>query len=322
MSIWKRIFRSDKNVNYDQDRKERLVQLASITKRDTILYATSWDQIKLKNFLPDGHSIIQALRDPFVDSKYEDRVPTSEELTAISVEGVQGLKEIVDNLNGDKLDLIIHSPGGAIDAAMEFVSHLRPRFEDVRVIVPHTAMSAATMISCAANTILMGKDSALGPIDPQITFNSGRGTKTVPAQYIIDDFLEAQEKSKNPRYSYVMHEFWSKYSHDVTSFAASTVEKTYENVAGWIYQYMFGSTNQARAEEITEYMMNPRNFKSHDDSISRDKIEQIGFKVEHMEDNQKIQDAVMSVFDATMHTFKNTDRFKIIENNLGDEYIV
>ena len=44
-------------------------------------------------------------------------------------------------------------------------------------------MSAATMIACACDEIIMGKHSALGPIDPQITFDSF----TSPAQSILDE---------------------------------------------------------------------------------------------------------------------------------------
>ena len=38
---------------------------------------------------------------------------------------------------------------------------------NIEVFVPMTAMSAGTMIACMSRKIHMGKQSSLGPIDPQ-----------------------------------------------------------------------------------------------------------------------------------------------------------
>ena len=67
-----------------------------------------------------------------------------------------------------ELDLILHSPGGSPSAAEGIVSYLRSRFDDIRVIVPLKAMSAATMVACAANQIVLGKHSFPRPTVPQM----------------------------------------------------------------------------------------------------------------------------------------------------------
>lgn len=49
------------------------------------------------------------------------------------------------------LDLIPHTPGGVTTATESIVKYLRKVFnKDIRVIVPHMAMSAGTMIACAS----------------------------------------------------------------------------------------------------------------------------------------------------------------------------
>lgn len=70
---------------------------------------------------------------------------------------------------GAPLDLILHSPGGTAEAAESIVAYLRKRFSELRVIVPVAAMSAATMMAMAADRIVMGQHSQVGPIDPQLT---------------------------------------------------------------------------------------------------------------------------------------------------------
>ena len=71
-------------------------------------------------------------------------------------------KEVSHGLQDDKLDLIMHSPGGSPEAAEAIILYLRSRFSDIRVIVPQLAMSAATVIACAANKVVLGKHSLFG----------------------------------------------------------------------------------------------------------------------------------------------------------------
>ena len=52
------------------------------------------------------------------------------------------------------LDLILHTPGGSISAAQSIVRYLREKFgNDIRAIIPHTAMSAGTVLACACKEI-------------------------------------------------------------------------------------------------------------------------------------------------------------------------
>src|SRR5690554_5497904 len=67
------------------------------------------------------------------------------------------------------LDLILHTPGGDIAATESIVSYLRSMFgNNIRAIVPQISMSAGTMIAMSCKSIMMGKQSSLGPIDPQM----------------------------------------------------------------------------------------------------------------------------------------------------------
>jgi ClpP class serine protease len=55
------------------------------------------------------------------------------------------------------LDIIIHSPGGSLEAAEQIVNYLRAKQGHIRAIIPQNAMSAATMIACACkeNTTIL-----------------------------------------------------------------------------------------------------------------------------------------------------------------------
>ena len=96
--------------------------------------------------------------------------------------------------------MIIHSPGGSVEAAEQVITYLRTKYDHIRAIIPQNAMSAATMLACACDEIIMGKHSAIGPIDPQITFPMQNGQLfTAPAHSILSEFEKAkQEILANP----------------------------------------------------------------------------------------------------------------------------
>ena len=76
------------------------------TKRAVILYATKWTQ-------PDPN------------------VPPP--LLSITDEDLQALMEVIHGVTESDLDLILHSPGGSLDATEAFVTYLRSKFSHIRV---------------------------------------------------------------------------------------------------------------------------------------------------------------------------------------------
>lgn len=66
------------------------------------------------------------------------------------------------------IDLVIHTPGGLVLAAMQIARAVEAHPAKVTVFVPVYAMSGGTLIALAADEIVLGEFSVLGPIDPQI----------------------------------------------------------------------------------------------------------------------------------------------------------
>jgi ClpP class serine protease len=66
------------------------------------------------------------------------------------------------------IDLVIHTPGGLALAAMQIARAVEAHKAKVTVFVPIYAMSGGTLIALAADEIVLGEFSVLGPIDPQI----------------------------------------------------------------------------------------------------------------------------------------------------------
>ena len=66
------------------------------------------------------------------------------------------------------LDMVLHTPGGLVLAALQIAQAIRDHKSKVTVFVPHYAMSGGTLIALAADQIVMCQHSVLGPIDPQL----------------------------------------------------------------------------------------------------------------------------------------------------------
>lgn len=283
---------------FDVVRRKYIVELAAHTGRNVILYATKWTQ-------PGG-----------VDPG----------LVSITLEDVQGLMEVVNKLDGAKgLDLIIHSPGGSPDAAEAMVHYLRSKFSDIRVIVPQAAMSAATMLACASNCIVMGKHSSLGPIDPQFIVSSQAGTAVHPAQAILDQFDLAKEECKDPQLLGAWIPILPQYGPSLLVQCMNALNLAEDLVSEWLRTWMLAPLgpykSSRKARSIAKKLADHTQFKSHGRPIHRDAARGMGLCIEDLEKDQTLQDLVLSVFHATTHTFSATAAVKVIENQLGRAFV-
>ncbi len=107
-----------------------------------------------------------------------------DERPALNHQDIEGVKELLIDLNpGEEFDFLIESPGGDSDAADTIISILSNHAK-FRAVVPSAAKSNATLICLAAEEILMGPSSEIGPIDPRI------GPQQVPATFWAQDKFE------------------------------------------------------------------------------------------------------------------------------------
>ena len=308
MGIWGDLLREIKNAAdpgpgvsaFDLVRRKYLALAHQHTGRATIIYATKWTQPQ-----------------PIVGQA------TPAELVMITNEDVPGFMETVQGLDTDSLDLILHSPGGSPSAAEAVVTYLRAHFDHIRVIVPHMAMSAATMIACAADEIVMGEHSFLGPIDPQLPLNTSLGSRMVPAQAIIEQFERAKKECQDVANIRAWLPMLSQYGPDLLVSCQNASDLAEELVREWLAEYMFrgDSKRKPKALSVAKWLSTHRHHKSHDRTISRDLLQAKGLNVVPMEGDQVAQNLFLSVFHAASHTFAQTGALKVIENHLGEAYV-
>lgn len=286
-----------KNKNTAQDiiRRRYIASLQRHTGRDTIVYASAYA----------------------CGSGKDAASPTD---LSISTQDIQGFMAAIHGLKGDELDLILHSPGGSLEAAEQIVNYLRSKYSHIRVIIPQNAMSAATMIACAADEIVMGKQSAIGPIDPQITFPTQHGPFTAPAQALLDDFEKAKaEVTANPQVASLWVSKMKDYPPGIFNICEDTINLAKEKVRSWLSQYMFNNSvdAQQKSDAISSWLGDAHFHKTHGHPINFDEAHARGLNVERLENSQDLQEKVLSIFHATTVTFRMTGCIKMVENHKG-----
>lgn len=280
-----------KSAGQDIIRRRYLTELQKYTGNDTIVYATAF---------PCNIS----------------GVPSS--ALSIGLNDIQGFMTCLNGLNGKKLDLIIHSPGGSLEATEQIVQYLRAKYDYIRALIPQNAMSAATMLACARDEIIMGKQSAIGPIDPQMSLTKTNGlTYSLPAHSILADFKKAKEEiAEDPRVAAAWAPRLLEIPNGFLDLCDKTIELSKAKVAEWLDEYMFKDSDK-HGSAIAEWLGDFYEHKTHSRPINYLLAREKGLRVTLLEDDQMLQEKVLSVFHATLVTFDVAPCVKIIENHLG-----
>lgn len=280
--ILEEISTSNRKDALDFIRRKYLHQLHEMTGRNVIAYYSGWLQKSGLN------------------------------TTSINDDDKNGLMAVIHGLDISKgLDLILHTPGGDIAATESIVDYLKKMFDgDIRAIVPQLAMSAGTMICCSCNEIIMGKQSSLGPIDPQFSGISTHG--------VLEEFERAvKEITKDPNTIPLWQVIVGKYHPTFMGDCKKAIDLSSELTNNWLLDGMLKNEENAKeiADSIVKELNNHENTKIHARHIPLEECQKIGLKVKPLEDDQKFQDIVLTIHHAYMHTFSQSTSVKIIENH-------
>ena len=224
------------------------------------------------------------------------------------------------------LDLILHTPGGAISATESIVYYLKKIFgKDIRVFVPQIAMSAGTMIALSSKEIVLGKQSNLGPIDPQFGGMSCAG--------VIEEFEEAlREVSKNPSAAKVWGLIIQKYHPTFIGDCRKAISWSESIVKRWLMDNMFSDLpdKDVKAQKVIDTLSSHDKTFSHSRHIHIDELKALGLNIVELEglDDRKIkgckdlQDCVLTIHHAYMQSLTQSAAVKIIENHTGGAMII
>ena len=151
-------------------------------------------------------------------------------------------------------------------------------------------MSAGTMISLSCKSIVMGKQSSLGPIDPQMG--------SISANRVVAEFKKAHlDITKDPKTIPLWRIILSKYPLAFTILCEDMIKLSKNTTEKWLQKNMFNDKpkNNVTVKKIINCLIDHEKTLSHSRHIPISECEEMGLKIEKMEDKQEFQDAIFSI---------------------------
>jgi ClpP class serine protease len=250
--------------------------------------------------------------------------------TSIEYADLAPLNDLVANLKGKRLDLILETPGGSGEVVEDIVRLLHGKYEELAVIVPGWAKSAGTLLTMAADEILMGPTSALGPIDAQLLWQGKR--------FSADALLESFEKIKgeveqtgtlNKAYIPMLQGI----SPGELQAAQNALDFAKRLTREWLVKYKFKNwtthhTDQAklgqavteeekmqRAEEIASKLGDHRRWLTHGRSLNSKDLTEMRLVITDYTADAKLSDAIARYHALMQISFSTTNLHKIFETS-------
>lgn len=254
-------------------------------------------------------------------SAFLQKPGTPAERLQITHEDVNAFMSVMHGMTWTKgLTLMLHTPGGVINAAESIVAYLRSKFDDLEVIIPTFAMSAGTMISLASNRLVMGRQSQLGPIDPQFV----TGHRAQSAGAVVEQFNQAKKEIlQNPAMAHVWYPILQSIGPALLQESQNALDYGEQMVARWLEKYMFAQDADAavKAANAAKHFNAVANHKSHGRRIDRDEARSVGISVEDLETSQVLQEQVLTAYHLATLTFEQGPACKILRSDAGSLYV-
>jgi hypothetical protein len=279
------------------ERKKQLKRISSIRGRGVIVFASD------------------VAKDCPNSIDYSDIVPFSDQLSTLS---------------GEEVDIILETPGGFAEVVEDLVKLIRSRFNKVGIIVPGTAKSAGTIFTMAADEILMGPTSSLGPIDAQMVSNGKR--------FSADAFLagfnairkEAEER-KHLDIAYIP--ILQNISPGEIQHCENAQAFSRTLVTNWLkdYKFKFWETHSStgkpvsdeekknRANTIATLLCNHGHWLTHGRSIKLSDLEEMRLQITNYSNNLELDDAITRYYTLLRMSFE-TNIYKIYETTESQIY--
>lgn len=223
----------------------------------------------------------------------------------------------VDRTKG--LDLILHTPGGDVAATESLIDYVQSLYDgNVRAIVPQLAMSGGTLMALSCTEIVMGRQSSIGPIDPQIN--------GMPAQGILEEFeLAAQQIAVDPTRIPLWQPIIGKYWPTLITSSRHAINWSEQLLKKYLTNNMLSGLTakqkKATIKRITNLLGKQATSKSHSRHFGPEDVAKVGIKVTQLEADNDFQDLVLTLHHAYTHTLAQTAAVKIIENHVGIAHV-
>ena len=202
------------------------------------------------------------------------------------------LSEIFEGVESKDVDILLHTPGGRVDAVEKIVTVLRNRTTDYRAIVPSWAKSGGTVIALSSSSILLGINSELGPIDPQM------GTSEygpVPAEFISNDESQPDILRK---------------------MAKTSIKRAQALAEKYLRDGMLKKEKVADIKRVVKKISSAQSYGSHGAVIDHMEAQSLGLSVEYLEPSSSLWRKIWLLYCLYDYDVRQNNLGKVFEGAL------
>lgn len=240
--------------------------------------------------------------------------------TSINMEDINGfMAGVHGHDSGKDLLLILHTPGGLAEAAQTVVDYLRSKFTSIDAVVPTYAMSAGTMIALGCDRIVMGRQSQLGPTDPQLIVEN----RAFSAHSIVEQFEEAKvEIAGAPVLAHAWAPVLRSFGPALLQEARKSISYGQSLVRDWLHDYMFSDKPErdTLAPAVAEHF-GGNQHGSHGRRIGRDEARSQQLEIVDLEGDGDLQDEVLTLYHLSTIAFEMGPAVKLVSSSNGRLWI-
>lgn len=182
----------------------------------------------------------------------------------------------------ERLDVVIHSKGGEVNAARRIALLLREFTEHLSFIVPYICESSATILALAADEIVAGQMAIFSPIDPHLHGGEGDISQSYSALSFMDiqKFGQMSEEWFGLDKEEVQRESLSLLCQSIfpptlTTFYRTTLEV--KQIGEELLAFQLPHLTAEQRASIVQHLM--FDYHSHGYAITRDEMERIGLNI-------------------------------------------
>jgi hypothetical protein len=183
-----------------------------------------------------------------------------------------------------RIDLFIYSRGGDVSVPWRVISMLREFCQELIMLVPYKAHSAATMIALGADKIVMGRKAELSPIDPTLVKATAGESAAPPQEISVEDvssYISFVRERANLNDQSALATVVSLLANQLTPLTLGSVNRQYSHIR-LVAKKLLASRQQKIEEERMTTIIEALTEKmySHGHAIGRREASELGLSIE------------------------------------------
>lgn len=222
--------------------------------------------------------------------------------TRIASDAVRIINNHLETIGKQKeIGLFLYTSGGSLMAPVRLVHLFREYCDVLKVLVPHRALSAGSLLCLGADEIVMGKLGELSPVDPSTANEFNPQDPLNPPRRIpisVEDvraYLKLAREQANLQSEDKMLEVFRSLTSQINTIALGNVHRVYSEIRSLVESLLsIHMTSDEEKLKIPEIVKALTEQYTHDYPICRREAEKLGLKVKRPSEDLEL--SMMNLF--------------------------